>query len=167
MENVTGNGPRIALHAAARTPAKTWPAAHWRELIVLLRDRLDARLLLLGGAADREFNRSLIVGHDFMLDAAGKFSLAESAALIAQADLLVGVDSGPAHLASAVGTPLVTIMSGTNVAARWTADPSHALVQPVSCAPCRRERCPEPGHPCLSGLRPGNVWETIERVLPR
>mgnify|MGYP000954094684 CR=1 FL=1 len=164
-ENVAGTGPCIALHAAARTPAKTWPAAHWRELIALLHDRLDARLLLLGGEADRQFNRLLVADCDLPLDAAGKFSIAESAALIAQADLLVGVDSGPAHLARAVGTPVVTIMSGTNVAARWAADPAHKLAHPVPCAPCRRERCPEPGHPCLSGLRPGNVWETIQRVL--
>ncbi|HPM75969.1 MAG TPA: glycosyltransferase family 9 protein [bacterium] len=166
-EKVAGAGPRIALHAAARTPAKTWPAAHWRELIALLHDRLDARLLLLGGPSDRPFDRLLAADRPYLFDATGRFTIVESAALIAQADLSVGVDSGPAHLARAVGTPVVTIMSGANVAARWAADATHALVHPVPCAPCRQERCPVPGHPCLSGLRPGNVWEMIERVLPR
>ncbi|NLH50344.1 MAG: glycosyltransferase family 9 protein [Myxococcales bacterium] len=163
-DSLPGDGPRIVLHAAARTPAKLWPAAHWRALLGLLAERTRARLAFIGGGDDRPFNQIILHGQNGRAaDWAGRFDLAQTAGIVAAADLLIGVDSGPGHLAKAVGTPVVTLMSGTNVAPRWAPDPARALAHPVACAPCRKERCPVAGHPCLRDLTPAEVLGAVER----
>lgn len=160
-----GDGPRIALHAAARTPAKTWPAAHWRALLAPLAEQTHGKLAFIGGAEDTAFNRSIRWGlEDRVADWAGRFDLAQTAALLAAADLTIGVDSGPGHLAKAVGTKVISLMSGTNSTRRWAPDAARALVYPVNCSPCRKERCPVGGHPCLRELPPAEVLSAVTRT---
>jgi ADP-heptose:LPS heptosyltransferase len=123
------------------------------------------RLALLGAAEDRVLNAQIVEGLDGVADWAGRFSLAETAAAIAAADLLVGVDSGPGHLARSLGVKVVSIMSGANSTVRWAPDPASALTQPVPCAPCRRTRCPVTGHPCLAGVTPERVFAAAQEAL--
>jgi ADP-heptose:LPS heptosyltransferase len=161
-----GDGPRILLHAAARTPAKLWPTAHWRALLAPLAEQTRGRLAFIGSGADRVFNQLILRGmEDKAVDWSGRFDLAETAALLAGADLLIGVDSGPGHLAKAVGTKVISLMSGTNATMRWAPDPARALLHPVACAPCRKERCPVGGHPCLRDLSPAEVLSAATQML--
>jgi ADP-heptose:LPS heptosyltransferase len=84
-----------------------------------------------------------------------------------QADLAIGADSGPAHLAAAAGTPVVVLFSGTNRVEQWR--PQGAMVQalrhPVACAPCHRRQCPVASQPCMRGIRPADVLLAIEELL--
>ncbi|MDP8223472.1 MAG: glycosyltransferase family 9 protein [Candidatus Lernaella stagnicola] len=165
-DELPGDGPRIVLHAVARTAAKMWPVASWRELITMLGDKRPTRLALIGSASDREPNAAIAAGLP-VADWAGRFSLRETAELIAAADALVGIDSGPGHLAAAVGTPVISLMSGTNRAARWAPATSTALSHAVDCAPCACERCPVVGHPCMREIAPAKVLAALEEVLVR
>ena len=162
-----GDGPKIALHVAARTSAKCWPLAHWRELIAVLQKQSPVRLALLGEAADGEINRAIADDNKHVADWSGRFDLDETAAVIAQGDLLIGVDSGPGHIAKAVGTPVLSLMSGANSTVRWAPDPATALAEPVDCAPCHRERCPVAGHPCLRGITHARVVAAVEGLVGR
>jgi len=166
-DETSATGPKIVLHAAARTPAKSWPAAHWRELTQLLHERFSARLALIGEAADALLNRQIAAGLPSVRDWSGRFTLVETAAVIQAADLLIGIDSGPGHLARAVGAPVISIMSGTNSTRRWAPDASRALTYLVTCAPCSRETCNVAGHPCLRGIEPRRVAEEAMKVLGR
>jgi ADP-heptose:LPS heptosyltransferase len=159
------DGPRIVLHAAARTPAKTWPLAHWRTLIELLAASGAPRLALIGERSDSEINREIARGLPHVSDWTGRFDLPETAAIIQAAELFVGVDSGPGHLAHAVGAPLVSIMSGANDTRRWAPASSRALSFLVTCAPCSREMCPVAGHPCLRNIEPDRVARAAAEVL--
>jgi ADP-heptose:LPS heptosyltransferase len=91
----------------------------------------------------------------------------ELAVLIQQAHAFVGADSGPAHLAAAVGTPVAVLFSGTNNADQWQprGGPVSVLCHPVACSPCHRTRCPLADHPCMNGLLPRTVLAVIERIL--
>jgi ADP-heptose:LPS heptosyltransferase len=91
----------------------------------------------------------------------------ELAALMERANLFVGADSGPAHLAAAVGTPAVVLFSGTNDSRQWRpAGRDVRVVQhPTVCAPCHRETCPVEGHPCMERLSPEEVAAAITQLL--
>ena len=159
-------GPRFVLHVAAGTAAKRWPVEHWQELIGRIVVSYGAQVVLVGTAGDRAIARQILGTAPLpgVVDWTGLTNVAELAALLEQADLLVGTDSGPAHLANAVGTPVVVLFSGTNHPPQWQPRGQHVCVlrRPVACSPCHRHRCPLAGHPCMSGLTPREVAEAIE-----
>ena len=92
--------------------------------------------------------------------------MGELAAVIEQSDLFVGADSGPAHLAAAVGTPAVVLFSGTNDPRQWQPWGTDVTVvrHEVRCSPCHRERCPLKEHPCMRGLEVEEVARTVEKA---
>jgi ADP-heptose:LPS heptosyltransferase len=156
--------PCVVFHAAARSPAKLWPVASWRTLITMMAEAGLPRPALVGGLSDRALGQQIAHGLP-VADWTGRFTLREAAAHLAQADAVVGVDSGPGHLAAAAGVPVVSLMSGTNRAERWAPDVARALTHPVDCAPCQRERCPVLGHPCLAGVAPDAVLAALQKAV--
>ena len=162
-------GPLVVLHLGAGTQAKRWPAEHWRALLRRLRTEHDARVILVGGANERVTAQSVrgLRGEAAVEDWTGQITLGELAALLEQADLLIGADSGPAHLAAAVGTPVVALFSGTNRAQQWAPSGRNVCVvlHPVACSPCHRQHCPLPDHPCMAGLTPQRVSAAVTQSL--
>jgi ADP-heptose:LPS heptosyltransferase len=161
-ERIGGSGPLIVLHVGAGTTAKRWPVKHWQELIERLAVSHDARIVLVGSAADGES----FAGAD---DWCGQLTIDQLAALIERSDLFIGADSGPAHLAAAIGTPAVVLFSGTNRAEQWRPWGDHVRIvkQPTSCSPCHRTRCPLANHPCMNGLQPRAVLAAAEKLLSK
>ena len=108
--------PLVAMHVGAGSRAKQWPVEHWRELLGRLIVSRGARVVLIGGGKDRAIAQEILGERPWpgVVDWTGRLSIAESAALLERADVLVGADSGPAHLAAAVDTPVVVLFSGTN-----------------------------------------------------
>ncbi|HUT13307.1 MAG TPA: glycosyltransferase family 9 protein [Thermoguttaceae bacterium] len=161
--------PLVVLHVGAGTEAKQWPASHWRELLGRILVGRDARVVLVGGKKDRSIARRILGGRRWpgVVDQTGRLSIAELAGLLERADVLVGADSGPAHLAAAVDTPVVVLFSGTNDPRQWQPCGRQVVVvrHEVDCSPCHRERCPVSGHPCMSRLDPERVAAEVERVL--
>ena len=160
-------GPLAVLHIAAGTLAKRWPVDHWDKFIGLLRHDWSGSILLVGEFRDRVIARQLARSHAGVFDRTGQESLMELAALLGEADLFVGADSGPAHIAAAMGTPSVVLFSGTNRSECWRPFGPHVQVlsHPVSCAPCHRQRCPLANHPCMAGIRPAAVLDAARQVM--
>jgi lipopolysaccharide heptosyltransferase II len=162
-------GPLVVMHVSAGTSAKQWPPEHWRELIGRLIVAHGASIVLVGGPADRGRVRAILEDRTWpgVVDLTGRLGVVELAALLEHATVLVGADSGPAHLAAAVGTPVVALFSGTNNPAQWRPQGERVTVlrHPVGCRPCHRQRCPRPEHPCMSGLRPETVAAAVEEHL--
>jgi len=162
-------GPLCVAHVGAGMRAKQWSAEHWRALIGRLVDRLGAQVVLVGSPGDRIIARQ-IAGRRPRAEVAdwtGRLSVAELAAVLQRADLALGADSGPAHLAAAVGTPVVVLFSGTNNPGQWRPAGRQVRVcrHPVDCYPCHRRECPRAEHPCMSGLRPETVAAEVEGLL--
>jgi len=163
--------PLYVWHVGAGTRAKTWPPEHWRELLGRTIVEHDARIVLVGSAQDTVAVRRITEGLPWpgVLDCTGRLTLAETAALIERADLFVGGDSGPAHLAAAVGAPTIVLFSGTNRARQWKPTGPHVRVlrHEVACSPCHRARCPWTDHPCMRRIAPEAVLAEIERAMER
>ena len=90
----------------------------------------------------------------------------ELAALIAEADLLIGNNSGPVHLAAAVGTPVVDLYALTNPQHTPWLVPSRVLFRDVPCRFCQKSLCPEGHHRCLSGVSPREVAAAAIALMP-
>ena len=103
-----------------------------------------------------------------VLNLAGRTGLAALAEVLAAADVVVCGNTGPAHLAAAVDTPVVSLFAPVVPAVRWRPwKVAHALLgrQDAPCAGTRARECPVPGHPCLDGVEPGEVVAAIDAML--
>ena len=151
--------PLLAVHLGAGTPAKRWPERHWRALIGrFLRD--GWRVVVVGGPDDRAAAGAALPAHPRLRDWTGALAVTETAALLERADLFLGSDSGPAHLAACAGVPSVILFSGTNRVGQWRPWSRRSLVlrRRVTCRPCHHKVCPLADHPCLGGLTPDRVY---------
>jgi ADP-heptose:LPS heptosyltransferase len=91
------------------------------------------------------------------------------AEVLAAADALVVANTGPAHLAAAVGCPVVSLFAPTVPADRWRPwGVAHELLgrQDAACAGSRATVCPVPGHPCLADVSAQEAFEAVQRLAP-
>jgi ADP-heptose:LPS heptosyltransferase len=103
-----------------------------------------------------------------VLDLGGRTSLAELSGVLAGADAVVVGNTGPAHLAAAVGTPVVSLFAPVVPAARWAPYRVPSVLLGDQDAPCRLTRatvCPVPGHPCLDGVTGTDVVVAVEKLV--
>jgi ADP-heptose:LPS heptosyltransferase len=157
--------PYLVLHPGSDASARRWPAVLARSTVRLLAAQ-GWTVLVTGGAAEREL--SAYVAGDDGLDLGGRTSLAGLAALLRDAAAVVVGNTGPAHLAAAVGTPVVSLFAPTVPAERWRPfGVPHVLLgdQSAACAGSRARDCQVPGHPCLSSVGPDVVAAALDRLL--
>lgn len=158
-------GPRVALVVGASKPANRWPAERWGALAARLEAEVGARAVLVGGPGDRPLaERALAAARASggrPLDTVGHLSLRRTAGLLAACDLVVAADTGPLHIAVAVGSPVLSLFGAADPERTGPFGRPDSVVRVgAPCAPCRRRRCPIPGHPCMGDLE-------VELVLER
>jgi ADP-heptose:LPS heptosyltransferase len=162
--------PYVVVHPGASASARAWSARRNRELVSLLA-RSGRNVVVTGCAGERELTASVSRGanSEQVADLGGATNLAELAEVIAAADAVVVGNSGPAHLAAAVGTPVVSVYAPTVPSARWHPwrVPFELLQRDVPCAGCRARDCPVPGHPCVESVTAGEAMEALARLSPR
>ena len=135
----------IAIHPGAGAAVKMWPAERWAALADALVRRWNAAIVLTGSAAERPLTQA-IAQHmrRAALDLSGQTSLGELAAVFDLCGLVMGVDSGPLHLAVAMGTPTVHLFGPVSPVAfgPW-GDPARHVVVQASYAdePCHGRPC--------------------------
>jgi heptosyltransferase-2 len=159
--------PLLAVHLGAGTAAKRWPPAHWRSLIQkFLND--GWRVVVVGGPDDAPA-ASALDPHATLRDWTGRLTVTQTAALLERADLFIGADSGPSHLAASAAIPSVILFSGTNRPGQWRPWSRRSLIlkHDVPCRPCHQKTCPLAGHPCMSGLAPERVYRAARRWWAR
>lgn len=172
-------GPIIALHAGARNgQAKRWPARHWAALARLLGDELGALVVLTGApneaplAGDVERMASGAKGVDALLplNLCGQTSLPELKALLAECDLVISGDSGPMHIACALGKPVIALHGPTDPAISGPTTPDAIVLRlDLWCSPCydasATAECPFGNPTCMKDLAPGVVFAVARRRL--
>ncbi len=159
--------PFVVLHPGASVPARRWPVERFRALAHLLADR-GWRVVVTGGADERSLAAAAASGVPGAVDLSGAGDLDLLGAVLARARVLVVGNTGPAHLAAATHTPVVSLFSP--VVPAWAWRPwrvPHRLLgdQEAACALTRARVCPIPGHPCLAGVDEGTVLRAIDDLL--
>jgi ADP-heptose:LPS heptosyltransferase len=160
--------PRVVIHPGAAAPARTWARDRWEALVHLL-DAEGWPVIVTGSSSEAAWCEAMCAGTSHAVSAAGRTDLAALLQLLSDAMAVVCGNTGPAHLAAAVGTPVVSLYAPTVPASRWHpwGVPYRLLGrQDVGCAGCRARECPVPGHPCLAPVRPEQVRDALVELVP-
>ncbi len=163
--------PPVLVNLGASQPAKRWNPERFGELARRAAERFDRPVILVGGPGDRavaDVAKTRIDGDRRVVDLVGNTSLAELAALERRAALLVTADSGPMHVAVAVGTPVVALFGpGEPRRTGPFGDRSIVVREPPPCAPCNRRVCNQSRHHCMEDITVEHVLAAIEALLSR
>jgi heptosyltransferase I len=158
-EGVTADEPVLAVSAHARWETKQWPPERFAKVIRRAYAETGARSVLVGSAAAAEISRAVAQAAPEArpVDLVNRTNLKELVALIADARAMVTNDSGPMHVAAAVGTPVVAIFGPTDPDRTGPYGPGHrVLARRAECSPCFRRQCLYAGGPqalcCLKNV---------------
>lgn len=133
--------PRIVLHPFARWRTKLWELEYWRALTRTLMAE-GAGVILTGSRDDESLAAVILAGLDPLpLSLVGRLSLTQLTAVLQDVDLMITVDSGPMHLAAAVGTPVIALFGPTDPQRTGPLGPGRVLRRELPCSPCLQRRC--------------------------
>ena len=160
-EGVDFDRPVVALcPGSTNSRAKRWPAKYYAALADLLAERDAAQVVLVGAKEESDVSAEvagLMKSRPFVLT--GRTSLAETSAVLCVVDLLVTNDTGPAHVAAAVGCRVLVIFGPTNpITTRPFSPLAEVVRRPPFCAPCMLRDCPI-DHRCMTAVTPEEVYE--------
>lgn len=161
--------PIIGLHPGSKFPSRRWMPERFAAAATALARESGAAVVVTGNGAEVALAKE--VARDITGDAcaiAGRTSLGGLAALIERMDVLISNDTGPAHVATALSTPSVTILGPGDVR-RWapTGGGRNAVVRHgVACSPCGYTTCPI-DHRCLRSIEVHEVVAAARRVMRR
>lgn len=165
------SGRWIALQPGARWLNKRWPVEYFAELVKKLRNRFDdVRFVILGGSADHDLGRHIFkTDPERCLDLTGRTTLTEMVEWTRLCELMVTNDTGPMHVAAALGKPVVAMFGPTEP--RRTGpygQVDQVLQHKLPCVPCMKDSCSyhQPLE-CLRALTPDRVAVRVAHILER
>ena len=158
----------IAIHMGSTRPQKCWPREKFAELLLLLR---EYPVVFVGaGDVDFEYAQSISAGsyHSNALNLINQTSVVELAAVLEQAACLVSGDSGPMHLASAVGTPTVALFGSTDPYVTGPYDSTSTVIyRQLTCSPCGNRPTCGGAFTCMHDITAQEVLQAVVRTLSR
>ncbi|WP_019140409.1 glycosyltransferase family 9 protein [Noviherbaspirillum massiliense] len=161
-----GEGTRwIVLHPGATAASRRYPPRQWREVAKELERRFGCPLVFTGDAGEAALVDEIRTGLNHACSFAGRLDLGRLAALIKLAPLMISNNTGPAHMAAALGTPLVDLYALTNPQHTPWRVPNRVLYQDVPCRYCYKSVCPQGHHHCLTQVAPVRVADAAEALL--
>jgi lipopolysaccharide heptosyltransferase II len=156
----------ILLHPGASAASRRYPSAHWANAIRQLADRLGWPLVLTGAAHETALVNEIREACGVPVHSlAGELSLGELGAALKLASVVVSNNTGPAHIAAAVGTPLVDLYALTNPQHTPWQVRHRVLYHDVPCRFCQKSVCPEGHNECLTKIPPERVVEAVCSLL--
>jgi lipopolysaccharide heptosyltransferase II len=158
----------IVMHPGASAESRRYPPDQYSIVARSLIDTLDCDVVVTGSAAERKLadvvcSRAAATGR--VRNMAGVLGLGELAALIARANVLVSNNTGPVHIASSVGTPVVDLYALTNPQHTPWQVPNRVLYHDVPCRYCYKSVCPRGHNDCLRRVRPDEIVEATCELL--
>ncbi|MBN1823571.1 MAG: glycosyltransferase family 9 protein [Endomicrobiales bacterium] len=160
---IDGRSRIIALVPSARGRAKEWPLSYYEETArMLMKEFTDARIIALGSAGDA----AKLSGFG-ALNFAGRTDIGLLAGILKRCAVVVGNDTGPVHLASALGVPVVAVFGGSDVSETApVAEDAVVITKNYPCSPCRgKPKCSDYG--CLADIKPAEVFGAVKGILKK
>ncbi len=158
----------VAMNVSARWPTKRWPAASFAEVADRLQQDGSGAAVMIG-APDERADVAAVIGmmKTPAIDLAGATTVGLLPALLSRASLLITNDSGPMHIAAAVGTPVVALFGPTSAARTGPYGLGHrVLTTELSCRPCLSRTCQNPVQlECLTRISPEQVFGAVRDQL--
>ncbi len=165
---IESGAPWIAMNVGARWPTKRWPIESFGEVVSQLERGGLGPVVLFGGAGDLEAAQGVSRAAErppvSLVDQTG---LGLLPSLLRRATVLITNDSGPMHIAAAVGTPVVALFGPTSPARTGPYGDMHRVLRAgVSCSPCFSRRCANPRQlECLTSIAVTDVLKAVQQAL--
>jgi ADP-heptose:LPS heptosyltransferase len=167
-------GPSIGVFPGGNAPSRRWDIERFAEVVKQLAD--DRRIIVFGGPGETE--ATMAVAGDRGIDMGGRTTLPMLAAALSTCDLLITNDSGPMHIAAAVGTRTLSLWGAGDPNETAVRGAAHALLRhpELPCVPCVRNECPRRGEgyvlpeariECLRLIAVPDVVSAAETMLTR
>ena len=165
QHGINGAKSLIAINPVAKWETKLWPNKKLAELADMLIDQQDMEIVFTGGVKDYSIIQTITSSmKGRAINFAGKTTLRELAALYEKAALVISTDTGPMHLAAAVGTPVVALFGPT---ASWRTGPygtgHQVITAELECSPCFKRRCETTD--CMYQISVEQVLNGVQKVL--
>ena len=160
----------IAVNASARWETKRWPPQHFADAADRLKQEYGCPVLFIGGTAERSDTQAVLaLMRTKAVDLTGQTPVGLLPSLLRQAAALITNDSGPMHIAAAVGTPVVALFGPTDPRKTGPYGKGHSVLShPVECSPCFRRDCTRQVRlECLLEVEPNQVVQAVREVLIR
>jgi ADP-heptose:LPS heptosyltransferase len=170
-EGIGPGDPLLVANPAATRDINRWPPDRFAALFDRLAAELPAlRLVLSGGPKDKDLAAEVLGGlkpGTRVVDLAGRVSVKELGALLARADVVVTGDTGPLHIASAVGAPLVCLSGAADPDRTGPTAPRDLVVinRDLPCVPCQDRRCRRGDIACMTQMPVDWVFDAVKRRL--
>jgi lipopolysaccharide heptosyltransferase II len=158
--------PWILLHPGASAPSRRYPAEKWIEVVRALAARGAGALVLSGSGEEVRLIEQISAGSGVAVHSlGGQLDLGQLGAAIRLASVMVCNNTGPAHMAAAIGTPLVDLYALTNPQhTPWQVE-HRLLFHDVACRYCYKSVCPQGHHDCLAKIDPQQVADAVCSLL--
>jgi ADP-heptose:LPS heptosyltransferase len=167
VRELVGEPGYVVVHPGTSVPARAWPPERCAEAVAELA-REGFQVIVTGTPGERSLS-ARVAGRSGV-DLGGRTTFCQLAAVFAAATVVVVGNTGPAHLAAAAGTPVVSLFAPTVPAARWAPYGVDSVLlgdQDAPCAGSRATTCLVPGHPCLAGVTAADVVRAVEKLAGR
>ncbi len=167
IPGITDGRPLIALcPGSTNSRAKRWPAERYAILADRFIDECGADVILIGAAPEEDVSLDVRERmHNLPILLTGKTDLSQLVSVLSLVDMLVTNDTGPAHIAAALGRPTLVIFGPTNPLTTRPFSPFGEVVsQPPDCAPCMLRDCPI-DHRCMTAITPDHILERARVLL--
>ncbi len=161
-------GPVFAVNpfASKDSAFKRWPLERYAELIDRIEKDLKGTVVIIWGPGEREEAQRLAALTGERAQLACQTDIAQLYALLARADVYIGGDTGTTHLASAAGTPVLSIFGPTDVVInRPFSEDSVVVRKEMDCSPCKNKACKT--RQCLMTIFPDEVFEALKKIYPK
>ena len=159
-------GPIVVVHPGASAASRRYPPEQYARAVDLLAAETGCEALFTGDQGEEALVRSVQDGMSHPSHSlVGRLDLAELGALISEADLLISNNTAPAHIAAAVGTPVVDLYALTNPQHTPWQVKNRVLFHDVTCRYCYKSVCPAGHHDCLKRVAPERVTAAARELL--
>lgn len=158
----------VVVHPGATVPARAWFPDRNARLVELLCAN-GYNVVVTGAPQEHSLTKFVAGSHTRALDLGGATTFAQFAAIVRDAAVVISGNTAAAHVASATGTPVVSIFAPTIPALRfrpWMVPYALLGDQDIPCAGCRARKCPIEGQPCLEVVRVEDVFRAVQAFAP-
>jgi len=169
LQSAGVRGKIIVMSIGAKIPVKDWGDSNWQDFLGKMAASGGDRALVAIGSQVEHARSAALLAHwpGATANLCGELTPRQSAAILARADLYVGHDSGPMHLASAVGIPTVAIFSSRNMPGIWfpAGNEGNVFYNNVDCRGCGLEVCVEKQQRCIREISPTTVAVRVDAIF--
>lgn len=159
----------IALNPGASHKVNRWPVKYFSKLAQLIENKFQGKCILIGGKEDTDLAKELIKNTSSNpINLAGKINLLQLGAILKRCKLLVTGDTGPMHIATAVGTKVIALFGPADPKRTGPVGTGHIVLQAkdVKCVPCRKRVCNNKNYlECMKSIKPEYVFGKIMEVF--